>query len=294
MQEDVTASSSVCGFCGEGLASVVTLTATGGVAHLLPDDPVCIQHPDAPGPMHKRCAMKWVEDHGAVQVKVAIALAANSLGQGGVRTYAPPDTPVTLVVDEDVDSYKLSIENESERGCILVAAAFLDFVLEEMLCSHFLNKPAGDDLVRGFNGPLGTFSSRITAAFALGLIAETEQKQLDLVRRIRNECAHEFTNLGFSDPAVKNRVNALPGHPVALSSAEDPTRRRFETAVEVLLANLRYRLDKWSSRKVPPASLPWFFPVDDLGVMEISETVELEIELRDPWLMSLANRAKKD
>jgi hypothetical protein len=134
---------------------------------------------------------------------------------------------------------------------------------------------------------------RITAALALALIAEIEHKQLELVRRIRNQFAHEFSNVGFSDPAVKDLVQALPAHPVAMSSAENPTRRRFESAVEVLLSNLRYRVDEWSKREVPSATLPWFYPIDDSGAMKVSKKVELGVELRDPWLMSLAERAKK-
>jgi len=293
MQENAAASHSVCGVCEEKLASVVTLTTTDGVAHLLPDDPVFIQHPEAPGRMHKSCAMKWVEEQDIVQVQVAIALAPNSLKQGGVMVYFPPDTTVERVVDRDHDSFKLALENESERGCVLVATAFLDHILEEVLCTHFSNKSAGDKLVTGFNGPLSTFSSRITAAFALGLLSESEQKQLDVVRRIRNDFAHTFANVRFSDPPLPPRVQTLPAHQVAMSSAEDPTRQRFESAVEVLLSNLRHRLDEWSSQEAAPVTMPCCYPCDDSGAMKISGTVELGVELRDPWLTSLAHRAKK-
>jgi DNA-binding MltR family transcriptional regulator len=237
--------------------------------------------------------MKWVDEHDIAQVQVTIALAPNSLKQGGVLVYFPPDTSVEPVVDRDRDSFKLALENESERGCVLVASAFLDHVLVELLCKHFSNKSAGDKLVRGFNSPLGTFSSRITAAFALGLLAESEHKQLDLIRRIRNDFAHTFANVRFSDPAIKDRVQILPAHPVAMSSAEDPTRQRFESAVEVLLSNLRHRLAEWPSQEALPAALPWRYPCDESGAMKISGTVELGVELRDPWLMSLADRAKK-
>lgn len=293
MQEDAASSHSVCGVCGEELAAVVTLTAADGVAHLLPDDPVFIQHPEAPGPMHKRCAMKWVEEQDIVQVQVAIALAPNSLKQGGVMMYFPPDTKVERVVDRDHDSFKLALENESERGCVLVAAAFLDHILEQVLCTQFSNKSAGDKLVTGFNSPLGTFSSRITAASALGLLSDSEQKQLDMIRRIRNDFAHIFANVGFNDPAIKDRVQTLPAHPVAVSSAEDPTRQRFESAVAVLLSNLRHRLNEWSGQEAAPVTLPSCYPCDDSGAIKISGTVQLGVELRDPWLMSLADRAKK-
>ena len=292
MQENAGSSSSVCKMCGEKLALVVTLTAADGAAQLLPDDPVLIQHPDSPGFMHKHCAMKWVDEQGNIPVQISFRLLPNSLRQGGDWVYFPPDTSVELVVDKDRDSFRLAFENESERGCVLVAAAFLDRVLEELLCKHFSNKLAGDQLVRGFNSPLGTFSSRITAALALGLLTESEHKQIDLVRRIRNEFAHTFANVKFSDSGIKSRVHLLPTHPISIGSAADPTRRSFETAVEVLLSNLRYRLDMWPKQENPLATLPCCYPCDDKGAIKFSGKVELGVELSDPWLISLGDRFK--
>lgn len=287
------ASSLVCGFCGEELASVATLTSTDSVAHLLPDDPVIIQNREALEWMHKRCAMKWVEEKDIDQLQLAIPLTTNCIKQGGVRCYFPPDTRVAPVIDNDRDSFHVSLGNESDRGCVLVAAAFIDHVLADLLCTHFSNKETGERLVRARLSPLGTFSSRIMAAFALGLLTESEHKQLEIVRRIRNDFAHEFANVRFSESRIKERVQSLPAHPTVMSSAEDPTRVRFESAVNVLLTNLRHRLDVWASQEAAPITLPWWLPCDGSGVMKISDTVELAVDLRDPWLMSLADRVSR-
>ena len=287
MQQDEAPTSQICGVCKEELAPVATLTVVDGVAHLLPKDPVVIQHLKAPYPMHKCCAMNWFKKEDLEQAQVTIPLAPNSIGHGGISTYFPPDTIVTPIADKDGDSFKFALRNESERGCVLAAAAFLDSVLAEMLIVRFTNGRVGEKLVRGFNSPLGTFSSRITAAFALGLLAESEHKQLDRIRRIRNDFAHTFANVRFVDPGVKSRVEILPAHPVAMSSAEEPTRRRFESAIEVLLSNLRYRLDNWRDEEAASVTLSWCFPCNDSGAMKISEVIELGVELRDPWLESL-------
>src|ERR1035441_6649240 len=42
-------------------------------------------------------------------------------------------------------------------------------------------------------GPLDSFSSRIAMAYRLGLICEGDFDALDLLRKIRNDCAHAMT-----------------------------------------------------------------------------------------------------
>jgi mannitol operon repressor len=44
--------------------------------------------------------------------------------------------------------------------------------------------------LEGFNAPLGTLSTRASAALALGLIREREFKEVDTLRRVRNRFAH--------------------------------------------------------------------------------------------------------
>jgi hypothetical protein len=51
---------------------------------------------------------------------------------------------------------------------------------------------ASKDLLTGFNAPLGTFSSRIKASYALGLINEEQFRDLEYLRKIRNEFAHAW------------------------------------------------------------------------------------------------------
>lgn len=64
------------------------------------------------------------------------------------------------------------------------------------------------DLIDGANAPLGTFSARIKATHALGLIRDREHKDLELMRHIRNQFAHNMFAT-FSDAAISDRCKQL-------------------------------------------------------------------------------------
>ena len=78
------------------------------------------------------------------------------------------------------------LEKESERGKVLISCGFLETQLRDVLLAFMIDSAAASDLLEGANAPLGTFSSRITACFALGLISEQELADLTVLRRIRH------------------------------------------------------------------------------------------------------------
>src|ERR1700691_3067954 len=82
------------------------------------------------------------------------------------------------------------VGSESERGMTVLVAAELDRILEVVLKSYLAPGKARDALFSGGAPPLGTFSAKINAARALHLIHAAEYETLHLIRRIRNEFAH--------------------------------------------------------------------------------------------------------
>jgi DNA-binding MltR family transcriptional regulator len=83
------------------------------------------------------------------------------------------------------------LKKESDRGCALVAAAYLENEINELLGGFFVEQGArARAALFDFNGPVGTFSSKIKMSAALGLIPEEIHSSLDLIRKIRNEFAH--------------------------------------------------------------------------------------------------------
>ena len=90
-----------------------------------------------------------------------------------------------------VQSFRKALTSESDRGCVLLAAAYLDKSLSDLLYVSLVeNKNIEKDLFDG-TAPLATFSSRIKLAYYLGLISEACRRDLDTIRRIRNDFGHD-------------------------------------------------------------------------------------------------------
>jgi mannitol operon repressor len=102
----------------------------------------------------------------------------------------------------------LEMNTETDRGIALVLTSFLDKILGDTLRAFLINNEAAKLLLTGFNAPLGTFSSRIVACHALGLITDDEAAQINILRKVRNEFAHEI-GVHFSEGRVKDLCNNL-------------------------------------------------------------------------------------
>jgi hypothetical protein len=100
------------------------------------------------------------------------------------------------------------LRQESERGKVLISTGFMEEQLKNVLLAFMADGKVAADLITSGNAPLGTFSSRIAACYALGLITEDEHHDLTLIRRIRNEFAHDI-HTTFATPAVIDRCRQL-------------------------------------------------------------------------------------
>ncbi len=106
-----------------------------------------------------------------------------------------------------------AIVPESERGSVLVAAAYVEEKLQALLSAHFVaesvgSKTAEDNLFEG-TGPLATFSAKQKVAWACGCINKDEYDKLERIRKIRNEYAHAIFDARPDGPKVEKHLNAL-------------------------------------------------------------------------------------
>lgn len=140
---------------------------------------------------------------------------------------------------------------ESDRGAVLIAASILDDRLNEILKSFLADVPASEELLVGFNAPLGTFAARISAAYSLGLIQENEFKEINLIRKIRNEFGHKWKGIDFKTQKVCQLCAQLPW--LGPDDLKDDTdmRQRFNFALVGIMTDLlwRVRLVKKEKRK---------------------------------------------
>jgi hypothetical protein len=121
-----------------------------------------------------------------------------------------------------------SLLDESDRAISIVSYAYLDSRLRDLF-EGALNKEitGGVESLLGPLRPLGTGSARIQVAAALFWISASTYKDFDILRKIRNEFAH---NPGASSLNQERLAGLLS----SLSRSEDAVLRAVEYPIEVL------------------------------------------------------------
>jgi hypothetical protein len=105
--------------------------------------------------------------------------------------------------------FRKTLNAETDRGCALMAAAYLDEQLKNLISKRLVSNKKVQEKIFDARGPLGTFSSRIDFAYLLGLIGPRAQRDLHLIRNIRNSFGHTSRPLTFEEPSIANRCKEL-------------------------------------------------------------------------------------
>ena len=133
------------------------------------------------------------------------------------------------------------LKEESDRGMVLISTGYLEEQLKKILLVYFVDDPALVGLVDGGSAPLGAFSARIIACYALGLISKPEHDDLHILRRIRNEFAHNI-HASFQTQSIIDRCKLLQFKAHDYTSLERgsiivPPSGQFNTAATGLILN---------------------------------------------------------
>jgi mannitol operon repressor len=111
-------------------------------------------------------------------------------------------------------------------------------------------------LLDGANAPLGTFSARIDASHALGLITDHEEHELHLIRKVRNEFAHSKHGTTFNDQKIGDLCRALRSSvPGEYKDFLDQPRYMFINAVILTSLALTYRGEQIGMQRRSPLTL---------------------------------------
>ncbi|MFT3788028.1 MAG: hypothetical protein QM770_17965 [Tepidisphaeraceae bacterium] len=139
------------------------------------------------------------------------------------------------------DFFEHEAKKESQRAVAIISVSVLDEALVGLLKAAMLPCPTGNDpLFDGAYAPMGSFSAKIDFACRLGLISAGVAQSLHLVRKIRNDFAHDISSCSFELASVRNRVREL----TTLNQVAKPERRAqfpegtfgdFQTAVSWLI-----------------------------------------------------------
>jgi len=151
---------------------------------------------------------------------------------------------------DQVILFRDTLSVETDRGVALVCAAYLDEELRALLEKTFVNVPNTVGKLFEGTGPLATFSSRIDLTFAVGLLSGESHRALHLIRKVRNEFAHEHRQESFLDQDISARCQEL----IALNPFVDEKnpRKLYIRAVLVVLAQIHIKTHVTQHSDAPP------------------------------------------
>ena len=145
------------------------------------------------------------------------------------------------------------LQDETPRAAIILAGAFLDGLLSKLISTFLIaDQKAVSELLGtdGGDAPLSSFSSKIKAAYCLGLISRDEYDDLNLIRKVRNKFAHEMHGFSITDQHVVNWCNELKIPQKTLRGLKDfPTTHAGKLLLGIALLASQIALRTLSTEK---------------------------------------------
>jgi len=144
-------------------------------------------------------------------------------------------------------TFRSELSKESDRGCALLAASHLDFLIEELLKVKMVGTKKQIQSLFDFNGPMGTFSSRILISYSIGLISKSYVNDLQIIRKVRNEFGHSPSIINFDDEKIASFCNNL----FLIDDSNRANKAKFITSVAFLsgsLMGLAFKESKFKER----------------------------------------------
>jgi len=154
--------------------------------------------------------------------------------------------------DDAWKSMNKELSGESDRASAIVGCALLDERLADLLEEFLVQNTDGRaDLLNSedVNAPLGSFGSRIVAAYAVGLIDKAERDALRKLKKVRNLFAHKLGRSFADDDIAAHCVAVHKLCPTVNHRNEDRSPRQlFQDTVAFLagkIAEHRYWIEKF-------------------------------------------------
>ncbi|GBQ69292.1 hypothetical protein AA103196_2170 [Ameyamaea chiangmaiensis NBRC 103196] len=131
------------------------------------------------------------------------------------------------------------------------------FLLERSIKSFLLPGSPADDLIDGFNAPLGTFSAKIKMARALGIITQEEARYTDVMRKIRNIFSHT-SKVDLESEDIKKligKLSACAWMPEGKRDADAHTT--IYIASQNLITSFLHRAEHVEKIRLKDRTTPW-------------------------------------
>jgi len=170
---------------------------------------------------------------------------------------------------EEIRSLFLALNSNQPIMVAIIGASLTEHELERLLRSHFRRRDdeTWKDLIAE-NGPLSSFFCKITMGYAFGIYDATTEKNLHIVRAVRNAFAHARHLIDFDHALVVEELNraliparTTKGIRMVLETAVSPKWKGRDRCVSlcmglsaILMRRAAERLGRARRRKWPNLS----------------------------------------
>ena len=109
--------------------------------------------------------------------------------------------------DFNFDDISKSVSNESDRGMIVILGSMTEDLLLKRIMENFvqLSNEQRKQLTRS-GGVLSSWADRAMIARALGIIDDSDYGILEVMKAMRNACAHSRKQIGFETEQLRDAL----------------------------------------------------------------------------------------
>jgi hypothetical protein len=159
-------------------------------------------------------------------------------GKGAKPRGSRRDVSRRRPAEDEWDTLFEEIRSQTDRATALIAGSLVDATLRLAVESkiHEGVRAEQEAMFEDARAPLGSFSSRISVAWALGIFGAQMRSRLTIIRHIRNTFAHALVPIDFNEPAIANECTKLPLHDLReppLPADWSEARKRYVTTCYV-------------------------------------------------------------
>jgi len=150
-----------------------------------------------------------------------------AIGENDMPWILPHDPGLTEAENDALAEAFFQIESSPDRIAGIVAAAFVEDRLTTALKSRLHQEEALLERMFRSSGPLGSFAAKIDLACLVGLCSKGAYQDLNAIRRIRNEFAHDVLASSFDCDRLRDLANSLTfGERIKITIAADQPEGR--------------------------------------------------------------------
>jgi DNA-binding MltR family transcriptional regulator len=154
---------------------------------------------------------------------------------------------------ENLNRFLSLVGAQDDRAMVLSLSTFIEDTLGRLLIAYFKDCKATKELVEGFSAPLGTFGSRTKAAYAFGLVTEEQYKDMEILRKVRNQFAHNWEGVSLSRNDIQALIGQLSGYTVDHKEIMGGNREKVLSTLSTCCMELQIFLGRLINKKAEKA-----------------------------------------